>query len=263
MQESTDLSCKGLGSDAHQELPSQNQTSPPLHFLEDSDTVGDWLQDQNESYHDIDLSACEFVYGVPLDLLVLLSKASVLIRGRKRFAREHPNSLLPKTLEAMCDELEGEILNWPVDQIVSKMSTLPTAKDSRDLMEHQTRAFHQAIIIYFSRLVRNMHPSHLQQYTLNIMYHLEEMEVVKYKANLITGCILWPGFLGAAEATSEKLQSRYVQWLKSRRIYGLASYDKAQEVVMEVWERRRSGSKQSHADWFTVIEEKDIKLMLT
>ncbi|XXH01237.1 hypothetical protein Hte_007591 [Hypoxylon texense] len=263
MRESTDLRYN-TGADVPVCSPSDLPwLSKPLCFLEESDVTEDWVGDRSQADGDIDPSACVFIYGIPFDLLVLMSKTSNMIRRKLRFNQEYPNSAIPQVLSDLCDGLESEILNWPVDQTVKRIFELPIEEDFRSLMEHQTRAFHQAIIIYFSRLVRGIHRSHLQPYAENIINHLDAVEGIKFRADLATGCILWPAFIGATEATNQRLQSRYLQWFESVRYYGLGSYDKAHEVVLEVWERQRSGDSVASSGWPAVVESKDIRLMLT
>ncbi len=270
MRESTDIRCKATTRilDAPPDPSPQDLIwlSEPLCFLDTFDTTEDWLRDGSRSSAELDLSACEFVYGVPFELLVIMCKTSTLIQRKKRFSRDYPTSIMPQVLNTMCDQLESEILDWPVDRVVSTMSTLPIPEESFRLIEHQTRAFHQATIIYFSRLVRSVHQKHLQPYAESIIGHLEAIEIIKYGADLSTGCILWPGFIGAAEAIGKQLRSRYLQWFRSIQFYGLAAYDKAQEIVLEVWEKRSSEECQKYqfnGDWAAVIESKDVRLLLT
>ena len=262
MRESTDLRCANL-----EEISSSPQDlawlSKPLCFLDRIETSDNWLQDSIPR-NDVDMSAFEFVYGIPFQLLTLMSKTSELIRRKKTFNQNFPTSAMPQILSVMCDDLELEILDWPVDRVIGDLQNLPIEKESQNLIDHQTKAFHQAIIIYFSRLVRSVHRMHLQPYVENIIDSLEAVEIIKHEANLATGCILWSGFIGAAEAIDTKLQSRYLQWFRSTQFYGLGAYDTACEVVLEVWERRKAGKDQSScSDWPDVIESKDIRLMLT
>lgn len=147
---------------------------------------------------------------------------------------------MPQALTTMCDQLESEILDWPVGRAVSTMSTLPIAVESFRLIEYQNRELPQATIIY------STHQTHLQPYAESIIGHLEAIEIIKYGANLSRGCIRWPGFIGAAEASGKQLQSRYLQWFRSTQLYGLAAHDKAQEIDLEVWERKSSEEYQKY-----------------
>lgn len=265
MRESTDLRCQVL-DEGLRSSPESLSTwlARPLCFLEGMKAPRQWLQDRPGSHGVLDMSACEFVYGIPMQLLVLVSKTSELIRRKRTFLRHFPNTVLPRPFSTMCDHLELEILEWPVERMVEDIRGLPIAHESRKLITHQTRAFHQATIIYFSRLVRSIHRRHLQPYVEKVMDNLEAVERIKHGANLATGCVSWPGFVAAAEALDSEVQSRYLQWLRSIQFYGLGSYDRAREVVLEVWEMERIGKGLApDCDWPAVIDLKDVRLMLT
>jgi arginine metabolism regulation protein II len=259
MRETTNLQCAAL--DASLDPCSEAMTAwlcRPLCFLDSLNTPAVWLQESGPG-RSIDHSACEFVYGIPLQLLVLASKTSELIRRKRTFARHCPGLVAPALFLSMCDDLEHQVLKWPVDRMVGDIGKLPIAEESRSLITHQTRAFHQAVIIYFSRLVRGVHRRHLQPYAESIIDHLEAVERIKDEANLAASCISWPWFVGAAEAMAEELRERYLQWSRSLRFYDLGTYDKAIEVILEVWERDKTTPV---CDWPTVVEAKDMRLML-
>ncbi|OKL60992.1 hypothetical protein UA08_03643 [Talaromyces atroroseus] len=263
MREATDLQCAALDADLG---PCSEATTAwlcrPLYFLDSLNVPDMWLQDSGPG-DSIDHSACEFVYGVPLELLVLASKTSELIRRKRTFARHHPGSVAPAPFLSMCDDLELQILKWPVDRMVENIAQLPIAEESQRLITHQTRAFLQAVIIYFSRLVRGVHRRHLQPYAESIIDHLETVERIKCEANLTTGCISWPWFVGAAETMTEDLRGRYLQWSRSIRFYKLGAYDKATLVISKVWERDKTDKGLAPVcDWPTILEAEDISLML-
>ncbi|KAL4783778.1 fungal-specific transcription factor domain-containing protein [Aspergillus varians] len=264
MREATDLRCAAL--DASLDPSSEAMTAwlcRPLCFLDSINAPDVWLQDDSDPGSSVDYSACEFVYGIPLQLLVLASKSSQLIRRKRTFARHYPCSVAPAPFLTMCDDLELQVLKWPVDRMVGGIDKLPIAEELKGLITHQTRAFHQAVIIYFSRLVRGVHRRHLQPYAESIIDHLEAVERIKYEANLTTSCISWPGFVGAAEAMAEALRSRYLQWSRSVRFYDLGVYDKATKVILEVWERDKTDKGLAPVcDWPTITEAEDIRLML-
>ncbi|KAL2393373.1 hypothetical protein ABEF93_004061 [Exophiala dermatitidis] len=262
MRESTDLRCSEIDEITDSFRGDKSWLSEPPFSLDTTKAADNWLQATPDDSH-VDMSACEFVYGIPLQLLALLAKASDLIRQKKAFSRRHPNSMMPHDLSVLCDDLESKILEWPIERMIADLRKLPIHETSHHLIEQQTRAFHQAIIVYFSQLVRSVHRRHLQPYVKNIIDHLETIEVIKHGANVVTGCVLWPGFIGAAEAVEVEVQSRYLQWFKATRFYGLGAYEKACEVVVQVWEMQKSDPGQPSCSWSTLVDSNDIRLMLT
>lgn len=261
MRETMNLRCISLDI-ASLDSSSEDITAwlcRPLCFLDGLNAPATWLQESGPA-SSIDYSACEFIYGIPLPLLVLASKTAELIRRKRSFARHHPGLIAPELFLAMCDDLEIQVLKWPVDRMLGDIDKLPIAESSKSLIEHQTRAFHQAVIIYFSRLVRGVHRRHLQPYAESIIDHLESAERIKDESNHKASCISWPWFIGAAEVLDEELRARYLQWSHSLRFYDLGAYEKAIEVIMEVWEHDTGLTPV--CDWPKVVEAKEIKLML-
>ncbi len=263
MRETTDLRCGELGSSVGLD-PKAITTwlCRPLWFLDRLNMPEDWLQ-ESDPRCSIDDSACEFVYGIPLQLLILVSKASELIRRKRAFTRYYPGLVAPALFLSMCDNLELEILNWPVDRTVKEICELPISEVSQSLITHQTRAFHQAVIIYFSRLVRGVHRQLLQPYAASIIDHLEAITHIKQHSAVTTGSISWPGFIGAAESVDEQLRSRYLTWSRSIRFYNLGVYERANDVISEVWEREKADEGLAPGcSWAAIIEAKDIRLLL-
>jgi arginine metabolism regulation protein II len=160
----------------------------------------------------------------------------------------------------MYANVELEVLKWPLNRVVGDIGKLLNTK-SQSLIKHQTHVFYQAVIIYFSRLVRSVHRRHLQPYAQRIIDHLEAVERIKNEAHFSTSFISWPWFGGAVVARAEGLRSCYLQWSKSILFYCLGTYEKATEVLLEGWDRDKTDKGLAPVcDWPTITEARSIRL---
>lgn len=210
-----------------------------------------------------DMSSCEFVYGFPLDLLRLMGRTTGLAQQVNLLRRKQWDLFLIPSLAETCDKLEAEVLEWPVDARLAGLSRAPMGPETRSIVEHQTRAVHKALIIYFSRHIRLMHRQHLQPYVESVIAHMEAAEKIKEDARLIAGPMTWQCFIAASEALGEPLQKRFLQWFAKTRAYGMEAGSRGREIVVEVWNRRRLGGSDVTTDWRRVVEAKTAYLMLT
>jgi arginine metabolism regulation protein II len=231
------------------------------------ESTAKWLAAQQEATPELEDSTCELVYGVPQDLFVLLGRTTSLVQQIRSYTTAHPNMALPVSLLGKCQTLEDEILEWPVDKILFAGSISNLDTDTRQIISHQTRSFHQAIIIFFSQHVRSIHRQHLQPYVRSVIDHLEAIEDIKRRIKLVAGPILWPGFIAASEALGKTLQGRFKKWFDLvENNYGLGNAGAPMAVINEVWERRQSaeeGVRNERSDWREVAESKKAYLMLT
>ncbi|OQV06873.1 Fungal specific transcription factor domain-containing protein [Cladophialophora immunda] len=210
-----------------------------------------------------DMSSCEFVYGFPLDLLLLMGRTTELAQQVNLLRRKQWDLLLIPSLAEACDKLEAEVLDWPIDARLASLLRAPVGPETRAIVDHQTRAVHKALIIYFSRHIRLMHRQHLQPYVESVVTHMEAAEEIKDDAGIVAGPMTWPCFIAASEALTEPLQKRFLQWFDKARTYGVEAGSRGREVVVEVWNQRRQGASDVTSDWRRVVEAKTAYLMLT
>lgn len=254
IQESTALSFDSMK--ATEDGNDSDHTSP--------ESTAKWLAAQQEATPGTEDSTCELVYGVPQELFVLLGRTTALVRQIRCFLATNPDISLPTSLLEKCRVLENEILEWPADTISFYGSIASLDVDTRQIINHQTHSFHQAIIIFFSQHVRSIHRQHLQPYVRSVMEHIEAIEDIKSRIGITAGPILWPGFVAASEAVGATLQARFLRWFENLEMdYGLGNVSAAKAVINEVWERRRGAAEGVKSDWRFVAESQKAYLMLT
>lgn len=245
------------------EISKDESASPPVKTVSDEKpTAKSWLEDDLANSEE-QASSTEFIYGIPPSLLVLLGKATDIVQQLdhvRRAPHELDNATASRLADA-CDQLEAEILDWPVDSALSCLQDL--TPETRSIIEHQTRAFHQAIVIYFSSHVRAMHSRYMKPYVEAVISHAEAIEEIKRQHKVTSGPLFWPCFIAAAEAVDEDLQQRFIRWYDKTQVYGLAGGLMGRDIVTEVWRRRRSGCSREASSWRKVMENQQVCLMLT
>ncbi|RDW62246.1 hypothetical protein BP6252_11679 [Coleophoma cylindrospora] len=272
MQESTastrDLIFQDTGSNSPRKLGSEAyypRTKPQSTSLE---AIAEWLNIRKSNEDDFESFGCEFLYGVPQDLIILIGKSTDLVQDITLFWASHPDAVLPPELVARCDVVESEILDWPIDAALSSPYIQTATPERQEIIYHQTQAFHKATIIFFSQHVRPIHRYHLQPYVLAVLDHVCAIETIKTSASVLGGALLWPGVIAATEAVDEFVQKRFLNWMDSVASKGIGSTREARKVLVELWERRRTlqdekAGKMVRSGWRTITEARGISLMLT
>lgn len=209
-----------------------------------------------------DMSTYECIYGIPQNLLILLKESIELIDEVNSY-RSNPDTLsIPESLSQACDELEQKIMDWPLHKHLNrcKMSKNST---SATIIYHQTRAFLNALIIFFSQGVRLMSHRYLRQYVEAILDSIEAIEQLKAETKILAAPLFWPAFMGATEAFEPRHQERFRQWYGRVGIYGIEAVRTGIQVVHEVWQMGPTVHRHMHSGWRSIVERRSDSLMLT
>lgn len=213
-----------------------------------------------------ELSSYECIYGVPQSLLLLL-KACIELIDEVDDERTKSGTLnIPDSLNRLCDNLEREILDWPLEDREPRDSQNAAAatSSSANIIYHQTRAFLNALIIYFSQSIRLLGFRYLRQYVQAVLESIEAIEDIKAETKIIAAPLFWPAFIAATEAFEPLQQERFRAWYDRVQVYGIASVRTGIQVVQEVW---RSGpvnsNRQMQCSWRGIVERTGDCLMLT
>ncbi|EEU43409.1 uncharacterized protein NECHADRAFT_82674 [Fusarium vanettenii 77-13-4] len=131
--------------------------------------------------------------------------------------------------------LEDEILEWPVDEAVARMEAAPVSEGNRLVMQHYTRAIHQAIIIFYSRKAQGMHRRHLQPYVHEAIRQFEEIERAKENHSLQTGHMPWPAIVAGSQAMSKPTQDRFIAWFNKITVEGIWTSTLSKDALLGIW----------------------------
>ncbi|KAF9890817.1 hypothetical protein FE257_005388 [Aspergillus nanangensis] len=189
-------------------------------------------------------SSCELIYGIPSNLLLLLSRTCHLLSQLEK----NPSD---PTTKSTSDELEDELLTWPVEPAVRRLdsssssssssSTSLLSSSNRQILHHHMLSFHQAIVILFARRVRNMHRHHVQQYVRAVVHHLQQIEHIKHSHNIKAGPVLWPAFVAASEAVSDDTRRDILRWFQAIETHGVATSRETRRKL-ELWWQSPGGN---------------------
>ncbi|KAH9892091.1 fungal-specific transcription factor domain-containing protein [Xylariomycetidae sp. FL2044] len=202
----------------------------------------------------------EFIYGIPHILLVML-KDTVDVTDLINRSRPGDRLRVPENIESLCDKLESEILDWPLDDHLNKFRHLD--RNQFSIMYQQTKAFHNALIVYFSQNVCHLGFRRLRQYVEAVLDSIEAIEHIKSRTKGLAAPLFWPAFVAATEAFEPCHQERFREWYEKVEEYGIESARTGIQVLHEVWRRGPSRNRQQMTSWRCISEETGATLMLT
>ncbi|VUC22157.1 unnamed protein product [Clonostachys rosea] len=226
---------------------------------EDGSTVGRLPSDQYAN----DMCTYAHIYGVPHSLLVLLNRAVEVVRmvmeERERTGvRGLSSDLVPK-----CDEMELSIVEWLADPIHDPASPGKVTPTNSIIMEHMTRAFHNAIIIYFAQHVRLLKHQYLQPFIIKVIDSIEIIERIKAEAHIFAAPLYWPAFIAASEAFEPVLRERFEKWYRDVEIYGIGCIRTGTQVLSDVWEQGPCPGATLTSIWRMVLQRRGDILLLS
>lgn len=214
-----------------------------------------------------DPTGCEFVYGIPFSLLALLRTATRAVEMSSQLRLGELPSSISSEWEQRLFDIETEILEWPMEKALTHSLSILRGSElsdaSIDLIENTTRAFYNAVIIYFSQHVRLMHHRHLRPYVSNVLDYLDAIEGIKDAGYGFTGPLYWPFFIAASEAFDEHNQRRFRIWFDRVKSYGFQAALTGNEIAQEVWDQEAMLSGRTTSRWRTVMQKRQAHLILT
>ncbi|KAJ3549056.1 hypothetical protein NM208_g690 [Fusarium decemcellulare] len=227
MQEATNLLC-----DQPQQSPSSasagtgnDQTLEDIAALMLAGTCGE----------DFESGCFEVIYGLPRSLLFLLRKVTRILGTIDQWNATDPRDPNSPSTRSEVDDLEDEILEWPIERIVARMGEAPVSGANRLIMQHYTSAFYKAIIIFYSRKAQNMHRRHVQPYVHDVIQHLEKIDQVKDKHGFRTGHLPWAAFVAGSQAMGESTQDRFLRWFNKISGEGIWTSTLSRDALVEIW----------------------------
>ena len=240
---------------------------PRQHIIIDNDEIHSSMMPMAPSVPDSEspvayMSSYECIYGIPQSLLILLKESIEFIDelNSQRSTAEAPS--IPEVLIQTCDHLEQRIMDWPLDERLRRCKVSKNGV-SATIIYHQTRAFLNALIIFFSQGVRLMNHRYLRQYVQAILDSIEAIEQIKAETKILAAPLFWPAFMGATEAFEPRQQKRFREWYSRVELYGIEAVRTGIQVVHEVWRMGPPNHRQMHCGWRRVVEKRGECLMLT
>ncbi|KAF7553141.1 hypothetical protein G7Z17_g3850 [Cylindrodendrum hubeiense] len=205
------------------------------------------------------------IYGFPQELLSFISRSTFLANEITMHRNKDPAFSMTADLENRCSDLENELCTWndQEDSIDDEVENPVAALTSRAIMHHLISAFHYAVIIFFYRRVRQLHPFLLQPYVEKTITNLEGFEQEQRNFSQVNCGIVWPGFIAGAEALDPDLQARFDRRLRGcAKFSGMWNFDFAADFLQDLWRLRREKSN-FNITWMDLVKDRQLALVLT
>lgn len=212
-----------------------------------------------DEFYERELISMLAIYGIPDSLCLLFNKACKVSRAALHCRLE--GKRLPRSVRQGLAELESALVSWTGMYDVHKNKEF--VGSVQDAVDHHIVAFHESLGVYHYRLARDINPKALGPRKLAILEHMEAIvRLNEGKDPPLAVPLLFPAFMAACELIpgEEDMRHRWESWFSAMRVQGLGSYYAARGVVDEVWRRRWAGAPG--ADWWTVVQEKKVNIML-
>ncbi|RTE85338.1 hypothetical protein BHE90_000112 [Fusarium euwallaceae] len=206
--------------------------------------------------------AYESIYAIPQDLLMLLNRAVELISKVTEVRETSIGTDIPPHLVELCDDLERSIMDYEAGYIdADDMSG--TTSSNLSIIQHMTRAFHNAVIIYFAQHIRLVGHRYLQSFVENVLDSIEAIERIKAETKILATPLYWPAFIAASEAFDARLQTRFRSWYNQVERYGIEYIRAGRCILEQVWTEGPSRGTRVTSQWKTVVERTGSTLMLS
>lgn len=194
-----------------------------------------------------DSFSSEMIYGFPIRFLFFLRSAVTIVNCEHSAQVTGMSQGLRKRLDASREETENELLDLPIDGIIAKYKEASLGPGNREIMEHYTRAFHSAIVLFWFDKVHHAHHRLLQQYIEPVIHHLEQAEQAKTKYSIVAGPLLWPAFIAASHATGSVMRHRFISWLEASDKVGVGTSRATIDLLKRLWDKTTSFNREEPA----------------
>ncbi|KAL4954702.1 fungal-specific transcription factor domain-containing protein [Aspergillus filifer] len=203
------------------------------------------------------------VYGIPETWLSLLSQTTRLanvmeiMRGETDQANML-NSSIHRDLEERASRLETVIHSFSARPIESDYPAEQASK-YRLIME----AFNSALLVFFYRRVRRVHPAILRSEVDKIILASSQLHATLDERETLGLGTLWPLFVAGCEAITRAQRDSILQLLEKAKLKsGLAPSERAKDIMSDVWKRQDGHSAVNRRDrlptWMDVCKEQRI-----
>ncbi|BDD56831.1 hypothetical protein MAP00_002249 [Monascus purpureus] len=243
-----------LDSDLDIDEPKERETGLYDIHLEDSRRFSETLYSQ--------------IYGIPETWLSLLSQTTRLANVmdalvRSGNTRDSTNSEAWQALQRRSNRLENMVCSLALRG--NSVSRLDSPESVGRSHMHMIHAMNVALVIFFYRRIRNVHPIILQGHVDDVITSLNEFDIALAQSGLPGPGTGWPAFIAGCEAVTTSRRDALLRWIeKGGARSGFAVFDAAKEVIMEVWkeqdEHRSSSTRcgDPHPTWVEVLKRRKL-----
>lgn len=204
-------------------------------------------------------SLCQQVYGIPETMLSLVSQTTRLANVIETL-RNAQNSLFQisdhvlRTLERRSTRLENVVNTFRNRELAASLG-----EDQASPYKLMVQALNSALVIFFYRRVRQVHPAILGGHVDHVIATLEAwLSLIKDGSPVGPGT-LWPIFIAGCEATTISQRDAILYIVdQAGTKSGLQPFRTAKDIMSEVWRRQDEQQAANLGDplptWMDVLK---------
>lgn len=247
------------------------ETSPS-----DRDLNIDEQKDQETSLQDIHLqdsrdypeTLYKQIYGIPETWLSLLSQTTRLANVMETF--RHAQQSVDNVSFGAYDALHRRSvrLEYMICSLASRYidADNTTSNENSNPAQHIFRALNAALLIFFYRRIRDVHPLLLQQHIDTVISGLDAFRASSRTDNgedqpLSLGSI-WPAFIAGCEAIDSKRRVAVRSWFdRAYASCGLTPIATARGIMVRLWERQDrclANRGERVESWIEIVREEGV-----
>ncbi|KAJ5915240.1 hypothetical protein N7454_011135 [Penicillium verhagenii] len=239
----------------------------------DNDLNIDEPKDRASGYNDIHLHDSRSfpehlykqIYGIPETWLSLVFQTTRLANVMETFrvARSSGKAVSMEAWEKLqrrSMRLENMICSLNLGRTRGHFTDLQSLSKPHAFM---LEALNQALMIFFYRRIREVHPAVLQGQVDNVINALEECnDTLSQDAQAGPGTA-WPIFIAGSEALTNTRREAIIRWLDNASSKcGCTSFATARDVMMKVWRMQDEHLIENRGDpmlsWIEVVKKEQI-----
>ncbi|KAL2823534.1 fungal-specific transcription factor domain-containing protein [Aspergillus cavernicola] len=245
LDDSLRLEAHDVDSDLNINEPKDKQTGLHDIHLQDSHSFSDTLYKQ--------------IYGIPETWLSLLSQTTRLANVMETF-RIAQRSCTNRSLEAW-ETLHRRSIRLE-NLICSCDLSLAQVEPSKP-HGHMLRALNSALVIFFYRRMRRVHPAILAAHIDSVIASLTDFAAALPQEHPTGPGAAWLAFIAGCEALTAPRRAAILRWLDTAiSSCGPAGFSAAREMMVNLWQRQDEHLETNRGEpmltWTTFIQERQI-----
>ncbi|PYI09773.1 C6 transcription factor [Aspergillus sclerotiicarbonarius CBS 121057] len=205
------------------------------------------------------------IYGVSETWLSLVSQTTRLANVMETFrvareSRQKPSFEAWETLHRRSARLESMVCSLNVRPDGSTCNSTDTPSKSHECL---LQALNAALVIFFYRRIRQVHPAILEGQVDRVISALSEFDVALSDANLTGPGTVWPLFIAGCEATTPDRRKSISSLLdKGEARCGFSAYQTIRDVMKQVWDKQDAHMARSRGEpfptWLDIVKQKQV-----
>lgn len=197
----------------------------------------------------IDPHACYLMYGLPQDLVELFHEIVHLTNHKNIFRQRR---IQPRNFPKICADLEDRLVHWDVSDVWNFYEKKSFILRVHEAAWYYVRALHQAMVVYFHRLIKELPIAKYQTNIRESLLALQHVLDMKDDEELCINPLFWPILVCGCDIDLDDPECRpmkdWCEQMWSHGHYNRFNYWRLKQILFEVWKRRLEGEDHSFMD---------------